>query len=180
MIWEIEKTEVLEYKKEIAGLWWFANDPDKKIPGKLTFTYRDGIFLELDGNFNLNIASNSLGIIILGESSFGELITIYQAFIIDSSAPGFSSGKGQSKFYSNKGFIGHHFKKKEEIVFRNIDFYLTNFEDWLNLKIFDFSEEYSSYSIKYRYPKSFKYHIGEENMTFSFFSSISTIQQKFF
>jgi len=162
MTGDIENTDVLSYKKEFIGNWWLPDEPDFKIPGKLTFTYKDGHKLHLFGNFNEEKITIPNGVILLGETIFGEKITLLQSFIYDFSIPFGDENKGFSKFSSNRGFIRAHFTSKEEAVFNRINFYLTNFEDWLNLEIFHHSTKDNSLSLEYTFPDVFTYNLATD------------------
>jgi len=108
--------EDFEYK----GIWWLSSRPEKQISGTLKFTPDKGAVLDLIGSFK-NITDMNKMLepeIIIGVSSNGKNITLYECFETNSnlSFPGLLT----SSFYANiSGFDIQHLFDKKEVVIRH-------------------------------------------------------------
>jgi hypothetical protein len=149
----IEESNPKSFKFEEIGKWWLSSKPDEKLPGQLSFNYEEGIFLTLYGNFDEKATNHPMGTTILGESAHGEMISIHFAYLIESTRPAFDSRGGESRFHSWIGHIGNHLIEPESVKINRIDFYLTNFEDWINQDILEWSFDRQGAAIIYKRPK---------------------------
>jgi|GEM_PF-5002483 len=136
-----------------TGYWWLPRDPEVRIPGHMRFSLEEGVSLELSGNFDRDNVSDPRGFNILGLSSFGESITIYQAFFQSSESPGLDPTAGRSSFIANKAFIGAHFNRMEDAKFKTITFRPTHLDRWLNLPIVDYEHKECGFSLTYNRPE---------------------------
>jgi hypothetical protein len=134
------------------GYWWLPQKPEAKIPGTLTFSYHDGVRLELLGNFEGDATRDPRGFNILGESTFGNPITIYQAFFESGQIPGGQPTGGKSSFVASKAFVGVHFPSMDEAIFKTIAFQMPHFDEWLQFDILDYQQQERGFSISYTRP----------------------------
>lgn len=157
--------------EEFSGYWWLPDEPDHKVSGKLTYSSQEGLELNLNGSFDEKSASTPLGTNILGETSFGEKVTIYQAFYAGSERVGTDEHPGTSSFISQRGFVGHHFNTMEDTKFIRVAYHPTHLDEWLSLPIMDFEYQEDGFSIRYTRPQSLSFDVAEEISVRILFSS---------
>ena len=143
-----------------TGDWWLPSNPEFRLPGKLTFTRRFGLKLELYGNFGRPAEIDPRGIIILGEDSFGENITLCQAFFTGGSSPGVDPARGTSSFVANKAFVGCHFAQIDEARFVAVAYHPTHIDEWLRLPSIDIDYRLPAFSITYNPPSCLEFPAG--------------------
>lgn len=157
--------------EEFSGYWWLPEEPDHKLSGKLTFSSQEGLELNLNGIFDEKSACTPLGTNILGETSFGEKITIYQAFYTGSERVITDEHPGASSYISQRGFVGHHFHTMEDTKFIRVAYHPTHLDEWLSLPIMEFEYQEDGFSIRYTRPESLSFHLAEEISIRILFSS---------
>lgn len=100
--------------------------------------------------------------IILGISSNGKNITLYNCFETKSSfsVPGFQT----SSFYADMVFIGAHFQKSENIKFKSISVHYSHLDEWANISGVDIPPPLSEREvvIKYKLPEPIKASINDD------------------
>lgn len=121
---------------EHHGIWWIPEHPDKKVSGTLRFYPVDNASLDLIGSFKdvteLNVFQQPN--IILGLTSDGKKVTLYKCYESKSSLsmPGFL----KTSFVVSVVFIGHHFKRKEDIIFDILSLEYSNLDEWTGISGF--------------------------------------------
>lgn len=151
-------------KFEFKGIWWLPDKPEEQISGTLRFVAAEGAVLELIGSFKDLQDMNKIlePEIILGISSNGKNITLYKCFETNStiSIPGFLT----SSFYVHVVYVGVHFRKAEEIKFKNLSIHYLHLDEWTNISGFDikYLMEEKEVIIKYKLPEPFQANIDDE------------------
>jgi len=138
-------------KFDCFGTWWQPDDPEDKIHGTLSYTYQNGLKLELKGVFRSNhkkAQAFPLYInIILGQSEKGEKITLFGCAysgrpkwrpIIDAST---ILEYRFTNYYCSVAYISHHFVSEDEIKFKSLNCSLNYLDDWLGVSGFTVSRE---------------------------------------
>jgi hypothetical protein len=110
------------------------------------------VSLELNGNFDRDRVNDPRGFNILGESSFGDQITVYQCFLSSSESPGSDPAAGRSSFVANKAFIGAHFERMQDAKFKAITYQPNYLDRWLNLSIMEYEHKEQGFSLTYTCP----------------------------
>lgn len=145
-----------------AGYWWLPQEPDLRLPGTLSHSRRGGIRLALNGNFPEKNTFDPYGLIILGETSFGELITAYQAFRIESTWPAHDQTKGTSSFVADKAFVGCHFPSRGDAKFQAISFHPTHLDHWLRVPVLNVGYQDTGFTVTYDRPQQRTFPIGDD------------------
>ncbi len=137
---------------EYEGIWWLPHNPKERISGTFKFTPNEGAVLKLIGSFK-DITSKMLKPeIILGISSDGEKITLYNCSETESnlSFPGLLT----SSFYAHMAFVGAHFQKTEDIKFKSLSVHYMYLDEWFNVFGFDIhSPDEKEMVIRYKLPE---------------------------
>jgi len=128
--------EEFEYK----GIWWLPDNPEEQICGTLKFSPKEGAILDLIGSFNdpkKIVGEMQKFPIILGTTVDGKEITLTNCSETTSTMhiPGIKT----SSFYSRLVFKGIHFKKLEDIRFKNIFVHYSHLDDWVGISGFGIS-----------------------------------------
>lgn len=144
---------------EYHGIWWLPEQPDRKVSGTLRFYPVDNTSLDLVGSFKdvteLNVFQQPN--IILGLTSDGKKVTLYECYESKSSLsmPGFL----KTSFIVSVVFLGHHFERKENIVFDSLSLNYSHLDEWVGISGFqqklDTNSEghLSRLEISYSYPQ---------------------------
>ena len=156
---------------EFSGYWWLPNEPEHKVSGKLTYSSQEGLELNLNGIFDDESTKSPFGTNILGETSFGEKVTVYQAFYAGSERVGADEHPGASSFISQRGFVGHHFHAMEDTKFIRVAYHPTHLDEWLSLPIMAYKHKEDGFSIRYTRPKSLSFDLADEISVRFLFSS---------
>ena len=124
---------------ECKGKWWIPEKPEDKLYGSLKFKHNNHILLELNGLFEKKSTSQRLKPeIILGITSEGKEVTLFQSYESESSESriDFNSGSderiGKQNFRCEYMFVGEHFNRPEDIVFKYLATDFTYLDQWLN------------------------------------------------
>jgi len=145
------------------GIWWISNQPDKRIPGILTFIPEEGAILDLMGSFrdSPDLENIQKIEIIHGLTSTGVTITLYKCeertFQIHS--PGFLI----SSYNVNFVFINIHFSKSEDIKFKKVYVHFSHLDEWVSISgiDIDFNPENREVNINFRVPDPITVPVGE-------------------
>ena len=130
---QISHTEKFEY----VGIWWLPEKPKEKLSGMLKYEPQEGLKLNLVGELDFTKKENKKFInsdtdIILGITADGQNITLYKCIQTNK----YNLSALSQKFYIQIAFIGHHFKKNEDIVFDNIAINYSYLEQWIKPTFF--------------------------------------------
>jgi len=137
---------------EYSGYWWLPTKPDLRLPGTLLFSRSSGVRLELHGNLDTREIRDPRGVVILGESSFGEQITVYQSLRVGGKRPLGDVTGGTSSFMAGKAFVGCHFQTMQEASFVSVHFRPPYLDDWLGQSSLDIKHQDSGFAVSYTRP----------------------------
>ena len=143
-------------EKGLEGYFWIATKPLHKISGSIKFDFYSGVNLRLLRNFDDNDLNDPYGTTILGETTFGELITAYQCYRTQASRPVVTPSSGFSVFTANKAFIGTHFPNREDAKLKTLTVGVTNLDSWFFRNQFDVKFKPPGFSIAYKPPETIK------------------------
>lgn len=124
---------------ELDGYWWLPDNPETRVPGRLSFTPGDVPRLSLMGALNQN-AKVSFSTtefinpeIILGITINGDSVTLYKCLQTSGKINfGFNNGSSLTKFIAHFAFKGIHFSSPAEILFSSINVRFLNLDNWYN------------------------------------------------
>ena len=124
---------------EHKGIWWLSDKAGEQIRGTLKFSPNEGAILDLDGAFNShkNLEEMQNFPIILGVTVEGKEITLINCS--ETKCSTYTPGMKISSFYSRLVFKGIHFKKLEDIRFKNIFVHYSHLDDWVGISGFGIS-----------------------------------------
>lgn len=138
------------------GLWWLPGDPQKQIPGILTFSPEKGLDLDL-----FEVVSGSQFRIINGILEAGGFVTLIDSFITGHSLniPGFQS----CRLFSSYCLLGPApINNERDLKFHNAQIRFEYVDEWANLsKGFSFSTNTKNKEIQvtYKLPKPIEFPI---------------------
>lgn len=123
---------------EEDGVWFFPNNPEEKVSGRLTFSVDESPKLYLLGQlqeikFDSTISHKLEFDIINGYLVNGKKVTLchcYQPIV-------FKTGIQTSEIYAKFLLIGYHFNSLEDISFKGVSLRYKNLEEWVNLLNFE-------------------------------------------
>jgi hypothetical protein len=160
---------------ELNGYWWLSSNPDKTIAGTLKFDTISGGSLNLLGSFqDLTKFGQVFDVDIILGFADGRKVTLYRCYATGSNMSLITGGPValKSSFIVNIILLGHHFEKKEDIVFKSLSVNYSYLEDWTQISGFKFSlqsdkeNHFSQYEVKYNFPE--KLAIKVDNVSISF------------
>ena len=153
---------------EYSGIWFLPEDENNEVSGKLIYSAKDGITLELIGSFEKveDIFKDKNPIIILGYLANGKKITLLYNHSISKiiSFPGVPIVIYKS-FYL---FIGEHYKRLEDLLFNSIEVNFNNLENWLNFNGNKVKYFKNGINLFYRKPLSIEFNIENLKGEFEF------------
>jgi hypothetical protein len=159
---ELRSLNKLRYR----GTWWLPAQNTKRVPGTLLFSHEEGGTLSLDGSLGeMTAVMGELVMlqpkIILGISSKGELLTLYDCF--ENHRTGGSSGLVTSRFYVSRVFKGAHFTSPELIRFRSLSVHYSGLDEWINTSGFEilYQKEEEDVIVKYKRPAPIEIPVDE-------------------
>src|SRR3990170_3176955 len=134
---------------EIKGLWWLPENPDKQLPGTLTFSQEEGAYLELVGVFEDRLTDHKIESpkLILGISQSGKQITLHKCQYARGIIPVF--GLGGATYRAQFVFEGVHFNSEADIRFHNLCANYTDLDAWVDVYGFTIDEIFDDRKIKY-------------------------------
>jgi hypothetical protein len=143
-----------------TGIWWLPNAENQSIAGTLSFSYQDGIILDLIGAFD-TVPDPRIGHpIILGLLESVKEVTLYDARLSNfhMSFPGFNS----QEFKITVAYIGAHFEQGEMLAFRKFAVGYNYLPQWLNLSGFthnrhsDENNKFARHEVSFSFPSEFR------------------------
>jgi len=153
---------------EYRGDWWLPEDPDKQIPGTLTYNPNEGFCLELDGSFK-SFSMYALfqpltldHLIILGLTRNGKLVTLYKCY----ETVGNDYGYEHSYCLAEVGVIGRHFQQAEDIKFIGITANYAHLPEWTGLSGFSGGLTRRTASVTFKFPKPIAAKLNDMTVTF--------------
>ncbi len=160
-------------KFEYNGIWWLPENPDRQISGILKFHPRDGAFLDLIGSFKdiTQLTTSFEPTIILGFAD-GKKITLYKCYESRShlNLPGFLS----TSFYVSGIFVGHHFKREQDLSFDSLSINYSHLAEWTQITGFrlkmdtDSSKHLVKHEVIYSFPEKIETEIDKLNVSFDY------------
>ncbi|MEK4207143.1 ApeA N-terminal domain 1-containing protein [Paenibacillus sp. FSL R10-2788] len=121
---------------EYPGVWWIAGEEGNKVGGVLKFTVND-ILLELNGEgINiLNFRSDVQRLAVIHGNCLEGAITLLDGFPHNQQTK-YSTGKSNPHSILTLSFtrllIGEHYQNLQDIVFPELSFEFSNFNEWIN------------------------------------------------
>jgi len=172
---------------ECKGIWWLPDDIRVHLYGTLRYSPEVGANLELQGSFITIAESNKNNkaikainkdfllrpTIILGKTVDGKFITLYKC--IQTSLTQHFPGLAVSLFYAYYVFIGCHFSREADIVFKSLSINYSNLDDWSRVSGFeentvsDNNGQLDKIEISYTPPRIIEAKIDKFNITISFY-----------
>lgn len=162
---------------ELNGIWWLPQKPEVKIAGTLRYEPIEGPALDLIGTFkNLaDLGNVSTLDVILGFAD-GKAITLYKCV---ESRTNMSMTVGApvmslTSYYVSVVFLGHHFKKEEDLLFENIAINYSYLEEWTRITgikftlSFDQNKHLNKYDISYIPPEKVSVKPGDFDLTITY------------
>lgn len=161
---------------EYNGHWWLPDNPQVQISGRLKFDPVNGGALELIGSFKgfqLNTVLDSK--IILGFAE-GKAITLYQCYDTGSKMNMSAGGplSVTSSFIINVVFVGHHFEKAEDIVFKSLSVNYSHLAAWTGITGFKFAvrpnqeNHLDQYDVSYKFPEKVAAKVKDAIISFDY------------
>lgn len=168
---------------EMKGVWWLPNAEDKKLPGTLSFSQEDGIYLEIVGVFGSEfIDTFDKPKIILGESVQSRPITLTQCFKVGGTLPFMK--KGDAKYRVQFVFDGIHFSTQSDIKLHRLFGSYTDLDAWVYIYGFTIDKELVAeeiiYKIGYQKPSSQSFDVDDDfkvGISFASFGPKTSIVQ---
>lgn len=158
-------------KFEFKGFWFLPENPENKIEGTLVFDPENKSILELTGTFNDSSIKVEDHEIILGFTTKGKEITLFNCL----SGGGSMSFPGIHITRYNVQFIfeGKYFSVPGELKFRKLRANIVKLEEWVNVWGFDikFNANTKELNTNFKIPGSIKFKINrnlEGLFTFSY------------
>lgn len=143
------------------GQWFLIENPENKISGLLKFDTKSDPVLELYGTFNGISRGVNLAEFILGITTTGEFITLYDSVEIQRSNTNGNQTSTYSTFYV---FIGSHYYSPEAFIFNRVTAKFKNIDKWVNKFGFRINNDYANdaFNVTYRKPKDISFNINDE------------------
>lgn len=162
---------------ELNGYWWLSSNPDKTIAGTLKFDTISGGSLNLLGSFqDLTKFGQVFDVDIILGFADGKKVTLYRCYATGSNMSLITGGPValKSSFIVNIILLGHHFEKKEDIVFKNLSVNYSYLEDWTQISGFKFAlqsdkeNHFSQYEVKYNFPEKLGIKVDDVSISFDY------------
>ncbi|MCD4646334.1 hypothetical protein AR454_28640 [Bacillus mycoides] len=151
-----------------------GNTNEFRLSGKWFFT-RD---MEIDGELYINLSKQtinlftyseeSLGLykefeVITGQTIHGASMTLYKCQVVQETIQIGAKKRYRSTIIAEYAFNGVAFEAKEDVMFHEVGFRLTNLDEWAFFKGFDlYSVENACFSLIYKTPEEIKYKIDDD------------------
>ncbi|MEM7062846.1 MAG: HEPN domain-containing protein [Cyanobacteria bacterium P01_B01_bin.77] len=122
---------------EEDGIWFLPSNPEREVPGRLTFSANESPKLLLldqlqDIEFDKTIPHRLDFEIINGYLTNGKKVTLCHCY----QPIGLKTGIQTSTIHAKYLLVGHHFKALEEISLRGVSLRYKNLEEWVDLRNF--------------------------------------------
>lgn len=120
---------------ELKGEWWLPDNPSRIIAGIIKYNPREMSVLELFGSFDEDLSENKNEQVILGVVERARPVTLLDCnwmsrAVSFSDFPTGSFRRVSSKYSVHTIFIGHHFARKEDILFESMEINYQYLEEW--------------------------------------------------
>ncbi|MBU1864571.1 MAG: hypothetical protein KKH94_13000, partial [Candidatus Omnitrophica bacterium] len=162
---------------ELVGYWWKPAFPEKTIAGTLKFDPISGGTLDLLGSFqDIPEFGKVFDVDIILGFADGKKITLHKCYATGSNMSLTAGGPVtfKSSFIVNVIFLGHHFEKNEDVVFKNLSVSYSYLEDWTRITGFQFAlqsdkeNNFNQYEVKYKFPEKVEVKIGDTSLSFDY------------
>lgn len=178
---------------ELRGYWWLPEKPQRKVAGNLRFDPHEPILLKLMGCFADDPDEES-GIVslprspvrrplILGTTDNGEYCTLFGTLERPRFSGTLESWQLYADIYINSLFLGCHFAREADVVFKSVQIELTQLDEWLGVdplgQSFDpfvkasEAEAPLNLPIPYCSRKLFETHVPTRDVSISLYSEVS-------
>jgi hypothetical protein len=148
-------------KIELKGLWFLPESPENKIEGTLVFDPENNSILELTGTFNDSSIKVEDHEIILGFTTKGKEITLFNCLSAGGSMsfPGIHVTRYDVQFI----FEGKYFTVPDELKFKKLRANIVKLEEWVNIWGFniEFNSNTKELNTNFKIPASIKFKINE-------------------
>ncbi len=124
------------------GIWWLPDNPTKTIAGTLTFSDKEGAYIDFIGSFRGRdepFPKDGYPVI-LGSTTKGEPVTLQSAIIHGESSVSLGHSGNEfrtQRLYVNYAFFGAHFQTPDDIRFHKADIALSHLQDWLGYRNYE-------------------------------------------
>lgn len=170
---------------EYEGLWWLPENSDDQVPGKVTFSPNNGVYLELLGSFGsvetIEYKAPFQKKIILGITTDGKLCTLLDNNRVSwrDSTPGIYTQSVKSQY----AFFGHHFFSEEDITFSSFGISFEHLEEWIgkspfNVEVINDKGNLKGYKIDFVVPEPIEFPINYRNGTIRIASAFDNNQNR--
>ncbi|WP_405168323.1 HEPN domain-containing protein [Paenibacillus sp. FSL H3-0286] len=170
---------------EYPGVWWIAGEEGNKVGGVLKFTVND-ILLELNGE-EVNILSfqnDPQRLSVIHGNCLEGAITLFNGFPLSQNT-NYGIGKNNPhsilKLSFTKLLIGEHYQSLADVVFPELSFEFSNFNEWMNFSPIEIEclengiqisaktfETFETYVEEIKAKISFAYTFGNSGEEFSY------------
>ena len=162
---------------ELVGHWWLPANPRNTIAGTLKFDPVNGGSLDILGSFqDLPKFDKVFDVDIILGFVDGKKITLFRCYAKGSNMNLTAGGPVaiKSSFIVSIVFIGHHFEKKEDVVFKTLSVSYSYLEDWTRITGFQYSlqtdkeNHLSQYEVKYKFPDKVEANIEGTSLSLNY------------
>lgn len=162
---------------ELNGIWWVPEKPDTQIAGTLRYDPVEGPYLDLIGSFkNLPDLSNISNLDIVLGFAGGKSVTLYKCV---ESRTNMNMNIGMpvmmlTSYFANVVFLGHHFQKEEDLVFKSISVNYSHLEEWTRISGIKFSfttdkdQHLAKYDASYSFPDKIVVKLEDFDLTIAY------------
>jgi hypothetical protein len=122
---------------EFLGLWWISPDQTNAVPGTLTFSDQEGIYLTLMGSFKSipELQEFKVYHLILGNTQEGKYITLKERIEVQSQQGRSNAIYSTQRFRITSAYIGELFTDPEEIRFHKMEIQYSYLTQWANFPV---------------------------------------------
>jgi hypothetical protein len=171
---------------EYEGFWWLPESYENQVPGKVTFSPIDGVYLNLLGSFETTETTEDKKPfqkkVILGITTDGKPCTLLENNRVSwrNSTPGIYTQSIKSQYI----FFGHHFLNEEDIVFSSFGISFEHLEEWIGTSPFKVEMirdmgTYKGYKMDFVVPDPIEFPIGYKNGTIRIASAFNNDEDRF-
>jgi hypothetical protein len=171
---------------EYEGIWWLPENTENPLHGSLKYSPEGGANLEVHGSLITSAEPNAKNkpikaidddfllrpTIILGKTINGKAVTLYKC--IQTSLTQHFPGLAVSQFTVYYVFVGCHFIKEDDIVFKSLLIDYSNLDDWSHVSGFkekteiDHDERLKKLEITYESPRVTEVSVNKYRVSISF------------
>jgi hypothetical protein len=125
---------------ELSGEWWLPNDPDRRLGGFLRLEPGQQPELRLAGRLSSVDLRLSSRVIehpaVLGMTALGKAITLVRS-VESGQTQLFGAGVGDTVLTAPRAYVGGHFRREADAMFRRMDLRLSNLDAWFPPSLID-------------------------------------------